>query len=334
MNTNPGRPDVEIDIRTLRAFIAAAEELHFTRAAARLFVAQQALSRDIARLEALLGTPLFVRTTRRVALTPEGVRLLDLARPVVRAHDELVAEVLRPTRPVIVDLMSDGPRTALRILDSARHAAPEVEFRGRYRGGMGESFRLLRAAELDVAFGRADWPGQGRDAAILREPVRFEPLALLLPATHRLATLDAVPMAALRGETIDTNPGNPDAPEWTDIGAQLVGLAGARSAPVHLPALGTDDASHHLVQQGLPILTMLDHGDVPDGVVRPIVDPVPIYPWSMVWRPGAHPAGLAAIRGAAAAMARDNDWLTLPDGAWLPEPEASRLARGERLGWG
>ena len=47
-------------------------------------------------------------------------------------------------------------------------SAPEVEFRGRYRGGMGESFRLLRAAELDVAFGRADWPGQGRDAAILR----------------------------------------------------------------------------------------------------------------------------------------------------------------------
>ena len=324
MNTNAGRPDIELDIRTLRAFVAAAEELHFTRAAARLFVAQQALSRDIARLEAQLGTPLFVRTTRRVTLTPEGERLLDLARPLLQAHDALVAQVLRPARPVIVDLMSEGPRTALRVLDAARHAAPDVEFRGRYRGGMGESLRLLRSAELDVAFGRADWRGQAPDDAIPRELVRFEPLALLLPATHRFAALRAVPIAALRGETIDTNPGNPDAPEWTDIGAQLVALAGARPTPVHLPALGTDDASHHLVQQGLPILTMLDHGDVPDGVVRPIVDPVPIYPWSMAWRPGAHPAGLAAIREAATTMARDNEWLTLPEGAWLPEPEASR----------
>jgi DNA-binding transcriptional LysR family regulator len=327
LNPNTGRPEIASDTRTLRAFVAAAEELHFTRAAARLFVAQQALSRDVARLEAQVGTPLFVRTTRRVTLTPEGERLLDRARPLLRAHDELVAEVLRPTRPVIVDLMSEGPRTALRILDAARHAAPDVEFRGRYRGGMGESFRLLRSAELDVAFGRADWQGQAADDTIPRELVRFEPLALLLPATHRLATLDAVPVADLRGETIDTNPGNPDAPEWSDIGTQLVALAGAGATPVHGPALGTDDASHHLVQQGLPILTMLDHRDVPGGVVRPIVEPVPIYPWSMAWRPGAHPAGLAAIRDAGRTMARANDWLTLPDGAWLPEPEASRLGR-------
>lgn len=79
----------DIDPRLLRAFTAVAEELHFTRAASRLYVAQQALSRDIRRLERELGAELFVRTTRQVALTADGERLLPYARRVLAAHDEL-----------------------------------------------------------------------------------------------------------------------------------------------------------------------------------------------------------------------------------------------------
>src|SRR4029453_7831671 len=66
----------ELDVRLLRYFVAVAEELHFTRAANRLFVAQQALSRDIQRLEERVGVPLLERTTRRVTLTPAGQQLL------------------------------------------------------------------------------------------------------------------------------------------------------------------------------------------------------------------------------------------------------------------
>ena len=153
-----------------------------------------------------------------------------------------------------------------------------------------------------------------------RQLVRYEPLALLLPAGHALAALDAVPVRALEGAELDLNQASPDAPEWSDLVRQLLALTGAWATPEHIPAVSLDDQAHHLVQQGLPILTSIDHIDVPGGVVRPIVDPVPIYTWSMAWRPGSHPAGLAAVRQAATDLGRARGWLELPDGAWLPEP--------------
>jgi DNA-binding transcriptional LysR family regulator len=329
VNTKPSPPDVDLDIRSLRSFVAVAEELHFTRAAARRFVAQQALSRDIARLERRLGTPLLVRTTRRVTLTPEGQRLLERARTLVVLHDELVTDLLHPTRPVLVDLMSEGRRTAIRVLEAARVREPGLEFRGRYGGGMGMSIRRLEAAELDLAFGRVQWRG-GAGLRVEQELLRHEPLAVLLPAGHPLAQHAAVPVAALAGAEIDANPANPDAPEWSDLVAQFLALSGARATPDHIPAVGLDDQAHHLVQQNLPILTSIDHVDVPGGVIRQIVDPVPLYRWSMAWRAGAHPAGLAAIREAAASIASADGWHALPPDAWLPEPEAS--TRGHRGG--
>jgi len=63
-----------LELRHLRAFVAVAEELHFTRAAARLHLAQQALSTQIRQLEEELGTPLFHRTTRRLELTDPAAR--------------------------------------------------------------------------------------------------------------------------------------------------------------------------------------------------------------------------------------------------------------------
>src|SRR2546426_7138926 len=94
-----------LDPRLLRAFLAVAEELHFTRAAARLYVAQQALSRDVRRLERELGAQLFVRSTRQVALTAEGERLLPYARRVLAAHEELAAAFRAESgRPLVVDV--------------------------------------------------------------------------------------------------------------------------------------------------------------------------------------------------------------------------------------
>ncbi|PPK93153.1 LysR substrate binding domain-containing protein [Kineococcus xinjiangensis] len=84
-----------MDLQQLRYFAVVAEELHFTRAARRLYVDQSALSAAVRRLERDLGTSLFVRTTRHVELTEAGRVLLPEARSLLAAAEEFQLAVER-----------------------------------------------------------------------------------------------------------------------------------------------------------------------------------------------------------------------------------------------
>src|ERR1700749_3455374 len=74
-----------MELRHLEAFVAVADELHFSRAADRLHMAQSPLSQRIRTLEGELGVRLFERTNRRVRLTDAGGRILVEARATLRA---------------------------------------------------------------------------------------------------------------------------------------------------------------------------------------------------------------------------------------------------------
>src|SRR2546430_15020698 len=86
----PPAPDA-IELRHLRAFVAVAEELNFGRAAARLYLSQPALSRQISGLERLVGCDLLRRSTHLVELTLAGEALLDRARDPLRGPDQALS---------------------------------------------------------------------------------------------------------------------------------------------------------------------------------------------------------------------------------------------------
>ncbi|MCM1972678.1 MULTISPECIES: LysR family transcriptional regulator [Streptomyces] len=304
------------DPRLLRAFLAVAEELHFTRAAARLYVAQQALSRDVRRLERELGAELFVRTTRQVTLTADGERLVPHARRALAAHEDLLA-AFGQARPLLVDLNSPGLGTGHRVLTRARELAPELELMARYESGLTGAAADLLAGRLDASFGRYAGLAPALRAGLDHQPVRYEPMAVLLPEGHPLAALDAVPLDALAGSVVYAGAGNPRTPEWTDLARELFAGRGIEVAPPAPVAVGVEEFQRIMTKTRTPVLAVVDFPAMPASVLRPLIDPVPLSPVSLVWRKGlVHPA-LDALRRAAAELAAAEDWLRPPSEGWF-----------------
>jgi DNA-binding transcriptional LysR family regulator len=162
--TAPGRyhPRItDLHTRKLRYFIAVAEDLHFSRAAARLFVAQQALSRQIRELEDELGTPLFLRSSRKVELTAAGTVFLTGARAVVDALDDAVAMTIRTARSVTGTLrVGFCPGAALELTEPILSA-----FRDRYPDV------AVELHEVPLSDPSAGVAGGASDVGIVRAPL-------------------------------------------------------------------------------------------------------------------------------------------------------------------
>ncbi|MEN8651459.1 LysR family transcriptional regulator [Streptomyces sp. 21So2-11] len=314
----------DIDPRLLRAFEAVAEDLHFTRAAARLYVAQQALSRDVRRLERELGTQLFVRSTRSVSLTGEGQRLLPYARRVLAAYNELAAARAPEDRPLVFDV-GTPIGTAYQVLEEVRTAAPDVEFVARFHSGLTGAAAEILAGRLDVAAGRV----AGLDPAVLHQlehrAVRFERVAVLIAEDHLLAALDAVPLDALAGETLYAGAGNPDTAEWTDFALRLFEGRGIEVAPAFPGIEGAQEFVRVVRKQGWSVLASTEFIAVPGMVLLPIVEPIPLSPISLVWRKGLRHKGLEALNGTIDQLVHGRQWLEVPIGGWLPEADKSLI---------
>ncbi|NUS11537.1 MAG: LysR family transcriptional regulator [Streptomyces sp.] len=193
---------MDVHGRDLRYFAAVAEELHFTRAAERLFVSQPALSKQIRALERQLGAPLFTRDRQGVALTPVGTALLPHAQRVLAEWDRALAAVSgarAAQRATLVVGMSTSPGRggllpAVRSRFTAVH--PEAELRLRQVGWQ-DSTAGLADGDSHVAYVWLPLPDQQRYDVLT---VAEEPRLVAMPEGHRLAAQDTVDLADLLDE--------------------------------------------------------------------------------------------------------------------------------------
>jgi LysR family transcriptional activator of glutamate synthase operon len=148
--------DRSVELRQLRYVEAVARHRHFTRAAEAVHVAQSALSQQVRRLEAELGTELFVRTSRRVTPTEAGEAVATHARRILAEVDGIRDELddlrgLVRGRVSIGALLPAGPVDVPRLLARFSHEFPGVEVRLR-EGTAGDMLRYLASDEVDTAF--------------------------------------------------------------------------------------------------------------------------------------------------------------------------------------
>ncbi len=102
-----------MDFRLLRAFLAVASEGNYSRAAELLHISQPALSRQIKELEDYLGVTLFLRNTRQVSLTPEGIRFRLRAREIITMVDRTTEEFKHSDDELSGELFIAGGETTL-----------------------------------------------------------------------------------------------------------------------------------------------------------------------------------------------------------------------------
>jgi DNA-binding transcriptional LysR family regulator len=199
-----------VELRHLATFVAVAEEGSFTRASERLHVVQSAVSAGVRTLERELGVTLFDRTTHRVRLSDAGDALLPEARRTLAAAAaarEAVDQVrggLRGT--VVLGTMQAQGMHAIDVpglLARFRARFPDVTVEVRHAGGSSAMADQVREGRLDLAF--VALPGRSSPGLELT-PLRREPIALVLPAGHRLAARASVELAELQEEAMIDHP--------------------------------------------------------------------------------------------------------------------------------
>lgn len=143
-----------LSLRDLRALVAVAEELHFGRAAERLGISQPSLSASIAKSEAVLGRPLFRRTSRRCEWSPRAGEVIEAARSALRAF-EILNEEEKGSRLMIGRfrlgiIPTLAPYYLPEILPALRRRFPRLEL-VLFEATTERVLKLLRRDEIDGA---------------------------------------------------------------------------------------------------------------------------------------------------------------------------------------
>jgi DNA-binding transcriptional LysR family regulator len=217
-----------MELRQLRYFVTVASELHFGRAAQRLFITQPALSQQMRSLEGELGLRLLERTRRGVRLTPEGAVFLAEARAVVQQADRAAAIARALAEGATGRLRVGYLRTTAgglpqRIVHEYQRRFPRVELTGD-SGTTTANVERLRTGELDVAFVHTPLE---KAADLGWVDITTECLVVAVPTTHPLSRRRRIHRDALAGVPLVYFP-RQNSPGFYDHGLfEVYGSAGA-----------------------------------------------------------------------------------------------------------
>jgi DNA-binding transcriptional LysR family regulator len=303
-----------VELRQLEAFVAVATELHFGRAAERLQLAPPTLSELIRRLERELGTPLFTRTTRRVAMTSAGAELLARSKTILdevaaaRAAVRRVADgdagtvrlgITPPVAPVL------APHLIGLFADEAPQVTVDLQ-----RMWLPSLTDALLSDRIDVAITCGLIPAP---EGTVNEVFCAEPLLVGLRPEHRLAGQHTVELSDLAHDVLGTIPADLF-PAWALTQQQAL-----ESAGISPPAVGltdTDLASIRWAGQAevdwILLIPSLAATHI-QTVIRPVASGQ-LVPFTLQWNPGrAHTTAVARFVHAALTAELPAGWHTQPD---------------------
>jgi LysR family hydrogen peroxide-inducible transcriptional activator len=310
MNTRRALTDIKL--KDLRYLVAVADTRHFGRAAARCFVSQPTLSTQLRKLEAYLGLPLIERQPRHISLTVAGERIVERARRIIEASDE-VAEIARGEHDPLAGrlrlavLPTIGPYLLPLVMQKIRKALPRLELQ-LYEFQTAVILEKLQAGELDAGLLALPVPLAGLEA----RPLYSEPFVVLAPRGHSLSRAARVRKADLSGETlllleeghclrdqaldVCSRVSVHEKEDFRATGIETLRQMVAAGAGITLlPELATRGA--YAAARGV--------------IVRPFMPPAPIRTVGMVWRKSS--ARAAAISVLAGLIAGAGSSASAPD---------------------
>ena len=265
-----------MELRHLRYFVAVAEDLNFTKAAAKLHLAQPSLTRQIHNLEAEIGVHLLNRSKNQVTLTEEGRSFLVDARRILALATESVQAVQRLSRgetgQLNIAYLSNSdfellPKTLAAFRQTFTHIALNL-----FDMAPAEQFRALEARKIDLGF--VGLPPPAATKALQWESIARHRTVVVLPVKHPLARKRLVKLGDLKtmffvGMSEKTHPGFRD---WLSRTCQQAGFM-----PRILQDAELEPALMNFVAEGLGVSLAREHIKKlphPGVALRPLAPPV------------------------------------------------------------
>jgi DNA-binding transcriptional LysR family regulator len=309
---------MDLDLGAVRTFLAVVDDGHFTDAADRLGMTQQAVSKRIAKLEADLGVPLLNRSRAGVSLTEDGAIFLPNARALISLADQATGMLRARRRAIRVDVLARNAAPLYLVREFYEATAADVDIVVS-RGTISRPSALADGS-VDAAFGRTTG---ALSRGIKRIPACLEPIPILVSRRHRLARRKAVPMAELSGLTA-WMPGNAGDSEWAEYYRFLSADFG-----IQIDTSGPVFGGDHMVEKigaSRDLIMFASNRQFPvhpDVVQVTVTDPTPVYPWSLMWHEANRHPSLPPLIAHVKDRYRPGDtgslWLPAPDRSLFPE---------------